>query len=52
MLPVDKVIKRVENMTEIAQFSTEQAKIYWPTLNQLKLNFIGQNQPLLYQVFM
>ncbi|MCT7970162.1 hypothetical protein NG799_27995 [Laspinema sp. D1] len=33
-------------MIEIAQFTTEQAKIYRETINQLNLNFIGQNQPL------
>ena len=35
-------------MIEIAQFTTEQAKIYWQALNQLNLNFICQNQPLQY----
>ncbi|MFP5272820.1 hypothetical protein [Coleofasciculus sp.] len=36
---------RVRNMIEIAQFTTDQAKSYWHSINQLKLNFIHQNQP-------
>ncbi|MBD2510906.1 hypothetical protein H6G91_27230 [Nostoc muscorum FACHB-395] len=44
----NKVIKRVRDMIEIAQFTTEQAKIYWQALNQLNLNFICQNQPFQY----
>jgi hypothetical protein len=35
-------------MIEIAQFTTEQAKSYWQTINQLKLNLIYQNQPFQY----
>ncbi len=35
-------------MIEIAQFTTEQAKSYWQALDQLKLNFICQNQPFQY----
>lgn len=35
-------------MIEIAQFTTEQAKSYWHSINQLKLNFIHQNQPCQY----
>jgi hypothetical protein len=35
-------------MIEIAQFTTEQAKSYWQAINQLKLNLIYQNQPVLY----